>query len=397
MYHAYEATKRHDKVYALLGMSSDNISKSNLLPDYGVPWEELLQRLTKFLLCERISVKTWANKEIVVIKSKGCVLGKISSVRSNIGLGSQDVEAIFENTSKQPGCIRDGSARWTLQTPAKSIETGDFVCLLQGALKPTIIRLREDHFAPIMIAVVPPKYIRTRDGDIEWPELLRSASFTRDFLLVWNWETSSEKLQGKYDTLVPTDNWQSEHSETWLERQLEDVTRTWNVALILGDLGDFENAERMLRRAIESYEIAFGVKHSHTLESYYGLTPLSWAAGNGYNAIVNLLLTKDDVDIGLKDSQYGRTPLLWAAANGHEVVVRRLLEDKADVDSKDNDGRTPLSWATGNGHEAVVKQLLATLKADVDSKDKYGRTPLSWATRNGYKAVVQLLQAFYSL
>jgi hypothetical protein len=59
MYHAHEATERHNKVYALLSMSSDDPSKVDLLPDYGVPWEELLQRLAKFLLPEKISVETW--------------------------------------------------------------------------------------------------------------------------------------------------------------------------------------------------------------------------------------------------------------------------------------------------------------------------------------------------
>jgi hypothetical protein len=36
MYYTYKATKRHDKVYALLGISLDNLSKVNLLPNYGV-------------------------------------------------------------------------------------------------------------------------------------------------------------------------------------------------------------------------------------------------------------------------------------------------------------------------------------------------------------------------
>jgi hypothetical protein len=103
MYHTHEATKRHDKVYALLGMSSDDLSKVNLLPDYGVPWEELLQRLAKFLLPEKVSVKTWRNREIAAFKSKGCILGKVISVQSNMARdGRQDVDVIFKNMPGQP-------------------------------------------------------------------------------------------------------------------------------------------------------------------------------------------------------------------------------------------------------------------------------------------------------
>jgi hypothetical protein len=37
MYHAHEATRRHDKVYTLLGMSSDDLNAASLNPDYKVP------------------------------------------------------------------------------------------------------------------------------------------------------------------------------------------------------------------------------------------------------------------------------------------------------------------------------------------------------------------------
>jgi ankyrin repeat protein len=139
------------------------------------------------------------------------------------------------------------------------------------------------------------------------------------------------------------------------------------------------------------------LKNEHDLDSKdtYSQTPLSYAAGNGHEAVVKLLLEKD-VDLDSKDSSFGRTPLSHAAGNGHEAVVKRLLDtDGVDPDSKSTgwlrEERTPLSFAAENGHEVVVKLLLEK-DVDLDAKDtKYGKTPLSWAAEKGHEAVVKLL------
>ena len=124
-----------------------------------------------------------------------------------------------------------------------------------------------------------------------------------------------------------------------------------------------------------------------------GQTPLSYAAGNGHKAIVELLLATGRVDINLKGGS-GQTPLSCAAKNGHESVTILLLAiDKVDVNSKDNLGQTPLSYAAENGHIAIVKLLLATGEVDVDMRDGLYRTPLWYAARNGHEAVVKLLLA----
>jgi hypothetical protein len=191
-----------------------------------------------------------------------------------------------------------------------------------------------------VIAVTPLK----ESGSPKQLQLSKSIThFPRDFLLVWDWEQLLKESQDQ------------EKSKNWIS--FDQATKIWNVTLILGDLEVVEKAEKRLREAIKGYEIVFG-KEQSLLKSQYGLTPLSWAAGNGYNDVVNLLLAKDSIDRELKDSEYGQTPLSWAAENGHEAVVQLLLEHKADVESKDSKfGRTPLSWAAQNGHEAVVKLL----------------------------------------
>ncbi|RDL30832.1 Uncharacterized protein BP5553_10177 [Venustampulla echinocandica] len=126
-----------------------------------------------------------------------------------------------------------------------------------------------------------------------------------------------------------------------------------------------------------------------TKDKEYDQTPLSWAAGNGHDAVVKLLLEKD-ADLETKN-KYSQKPLSLAARNGHDAVVKLLLEKDADLETRNKLGRTPLSWAAGNGYDTVVKLLLEK-DADLETKDnKYGQTPLSWAARNGHDIVVKLL------
>ncbi|KAK4163274.1 hypothetical protein QBC43DRAFT_301253 [Cladorrhinum sp. PSN259] len=129
-------------------------------------------------------------------------------------------------------------------------------------------------------------------------------------------------------------------------------------------------------------------------DSRDGHTPLSYAAKNGHEAVVKLLLATDQVDVNSKDI-YGYTPLCSAAWNGHEAIVKVLLAtEQVDINSKMTDhGRTTLSYAAGGGHEAIVKLLLATGQADIDSKDKSGRTPLSFAAQRNHEGTVKLLLA----
>ncbi|KAL6695143.1 ankyrin repeat protein [Trichoderma pleuroticola] len=117
-------------------------------------------------------------------------------------------------------------------------------------------------------------------------------------------------------------------------------------------------------------------------------TPLSLAVKTGYEAIVKLLL-ENGADVDSKDA-FDRTPLIKAPINGHEAIFQLLLKRGADFDSKDKDGWTALIYAAVHGHEAIVELLLEN-EADLESKNEDGRTALIHAAISGWEGVVKLL------
>ncbi|KAH9210233.1 heterokaryon incompatibility protein-domain-containing protein, partial [Leptodontidium sp. 2 PMI_412] len=159
MYHTHEATEHHDKIYALLGMSIDDLSKSSLSPDYGLPWEDLFRKLVKFLLHDDVSVEILALKETALIKSQGYILGKVGSVQRNM-------EGEVDN-------------QWIPHASAKTVRDGDLICLLQGASNPSIVRPHDGYFNVILIVGPPLK------------DLYESFQITmtrqRNLTLLWDW------------------------------------------------------------------------------------------------------------------------------------------------------------------------------------------------------------------
>jgi len=125
-----------------------------------------------------------------------------------------------------------------------------------------------------------------------------------------------------------------------------------------------------------------------------GRTPLSWAAGNGHEGIVKLLLGRKDVNPDTPDTERGRTPLCWAAGSGHEGIVKLLLGRKGvnPNTTETKHGQTPLLWAAVTGHEGVVEILLGRRDVNPDTPDtERGRTPLCWAAGSGHEGIVKLL------
>ena len=67
-----------------------------------------------------------------------------------------------------------------------------------------------------------------------------------------------------------------------------------------------------------------------------------------------------------------------------------MIENKANINDKDNNGYTALIWASVNGHFKIVKLLIEN-KANINDKTNNGSTALIWASQYGYIETVKLL------
>lgn len=96
-----------------------------------------------------------------------------------------------------------------------------------------------------------------------------------------------------------------------------------------------------------------------------------------------------------KYSTFGglNSPLHFAAAKGHNEIVALLLENGADVNSRNYCGQTALMQACRYGHWEVV-QTLMLFKCNVTKADYLsGRTALHFAAVNGHVRCIRLVVA----
>jgi hypothetical protein len=191
-----------------------------------------------------VLTKTWNHKKIVLIRSKGYILGRVYPVRSDIGVGG--VGVILKTNSSKSG---QWVGYWIFQASAKPIQIGDIICILQGASKPTIVRLLNDHCIVILRTATAQETKREESRCIDWSKSYQLANLpARDFQLIWNWDNLTEQPQDLEEELA-TDY----HSDK--------ASRSWNLAMILEDAGAWKEAEERLRRAMKNYEIVQQKEH----------------------------------------------------------------------------------------------------------------------------------------
>ncbi|KAK5654000.1 hypothetical protein OQA88_7677 [Cercophora sp. LCS_1] len=274
MYHSRQATDRRDKVYAMLGMSSDDDVAASIVPDYDQatsPWEDLFRNLIKLLLSQQISVETWSEREIAIVRSEGRVLAVVSSINSDTTWQDrQEVIVDSRNAAEYWGAEETWHSRWFLQASAVPVREGDLVCLLRGAPKPTIIRPRGDYFVIIAITATPTEHLRSKSTDMDWQRVRQSlettGSFRKDFLLVWDWETASSPgrpenedggLGEDYASLTKRCNLETSGTDG-VDDESKKIARLWDAALILEDAENYDEAGKRLQLAVDTCERTLG-------------------------------------------------------------------------------------------------------------------------------------------
>ncbi|XP_050405831.1 transient receptor potential cation channel subfamily A member 1 homolog [Patella vulgata] len=94
--------------------------------------------------------------------------------------------------------------------------------------------------------------------------------------------------------------------------------------------------------------------------------------------------------------KYSNDPLHVAAKEGFLDIVKCLLENGADLDSKNEEEQTPVHLAARYGRTIIVKELVKHDKSVVYDEDEDSNTALHLAAMYGHDKVVEILIEFGS-
>ncbi|KAF2742340.1 HET-domain-containing protein [Sporormia fimetaria CBS 119925] len=256
MYHSQEASDRHDKVYALLGLRSDLLDVKVLEPDYSVPWSQLFSSVVKLVTNEDIPVLTSDDGETALLRTRIKFLGEVVSVTQSTGWGDgQKLEIASRNTSKYFGGHLNWFMRTAIHSSASRVEAGDLLCALPGTSKPTIIRIIGVNLCIIVIDATGVEEIWGEDlhRSVTWSEIMTaSVFFPKTFDLLWDWSKYPSQEQPRIEeTHKPVDLAEMENMQPGLQEADEsvDVAELENMGLLLEALGNSTTAKSMFEAA----------------------------------------------------------------------------------------------------------------------------------------------------
>ena len=161
---------------------------------------------------------------------------------------------------------------------------------------------------------------------------------------------NSIPLNAHLDTKdTPFPKYCSLHWGVHAKRELSDCARSLSLELLKEYDGHISG--KLLLNAQLAPDLA---NNCYMIPPFSGLHCASFF---GIVEVVAAMIEMECCDINEDYVEF--TPLTWAARNGHEEVVKILLGcEEVNPDKADYFGETPLSQAARKGHEGVVKILL---------------------------------------
>jgi ankyrin repeat protein len=340
-----KASQPRDRIFAILGISSDASSNKALRPDYAKPEEQMVRETISFLL------------SVPKLDLSAC------------DFLEWDVDTFFQ----QLKCLR-------LQVFRAAWNLGKEVAyaMLQEERNSAIEFSANEHDVVVFWAIEKDKldFIKSYvDGEITFS--------WHHFKVAW------DTKQSMVEDMMKMNLGGRSALDSPFGNDMPIISRATN-------LGHYDLLQRLLQD--EKVEVDAKDRMGRTALSYAA----SWrgpddtlstpCAGNSLGTLVGSLIGEGKVD--KDDGKSVKMPQRSTCRNfGCHMVEMLLATNKVDADSKDIYGRTPLSFASAIGANHVVELLLATNKTNPDSIDIYGRTPLSFASQRGVQHVVKLLLA----
>uniref|UniRef100_W5LGV8 Ankyrin repeat domain 10b n=1 Tax=Astyanax mexicanus TaxID=7994 RepID=W5LGV8_ASTMX len=124
-------------------------------------------------------------------------------------------------------------------------------------------------------------------------------------------------------------------------------------------------------------------------DSFYGWTPLHWAAHFGTLECV-MQLVQVGCGVNSVTSRFAQTPAHIAAFGGHPQCLLWLLQAGADINRQDYVGETPIHKAARAGSMECINTLLIQ-GAKADLRNASGLTAADLAHAQGFQECAQLL------
>lgn len=136
---------------------------------------------------------------------------------------------------------------------------------------------------------------------------------------------------------------------------------------------------RKIQVTIDSSQLPFVITASGNPESIDGINPLCWAARNGHEYIVQLLIQG-----GIDFEAYGNSAILEAIDGGHIDIVRLLLKKGINVNKKTD---MSVAIAASKGYTDIIA-LLTDYGADLSSCNNIA---IRFAAKNGHLECVKFI------